>query len=115
VATQQPGPVVTLDVDAHLVESAKRTALPAYEGFRGYQPLLVQWAEAGLVLADEFRDGNVPASRNSRELVDEAYDSLPAGEWQVQVRSDAAAYLPAGRQASRRCWTTGRGEAGGSR
>jgi hypothetical protein len=92
VATQQPGPVVTLDVDAHLVESAKRTALPTYEGFRGYQPLLVQWAEAGLVLADEFRDGNVPASRNIRELVDEAYDSLPAGEWQVQVRSDAAAY-----------------------
>ncbi len=92
VASQQPGPVVTLDVDAHLVESAKRTALPTYEGFRGYQPLLVQWAEAGLVLADEFRDGNVPASRNIRELVDEAYDSLPAGQWQVQVRSDAAAY-----------------------
>jgi hypothetical protein len=92
VATQQPGPVVTLDVDAHLVESAKRTALPTYEGFRGYQPLLVQWAEAGLVLADEFRHGNVPASRNIRELVDEAYDSLPPGEWQVQVRSDAAAY-----------------------
>jgi hypothetical protein len=92
VAAQEPGPVVTLDVDAHLVESSKRTALPTYEGFRGYQPLLVQWAEAGLVLADEFRDGNVPASRNIRELVDEAYDSLPAGEWQVQVRSDAAAY-----------------------
>lgn len=86
------GPVVTLDVDAHLVESAKRTALPTYEGFRGYQPLLVQWAETGLVLADEFRDGNVPASRNIRELVDEAYDSLPAGAWQVQVRSDSAAY-----------------------
>ncbi len=95
VATQSAsggGPVVTLDVDAHLVESAKRTALPTYEGFRGYQPLLVQWAEAGLVLADQFRDGNVPASRNIRELVDEAYASLPAGEWQVQVRSDAAAY-----------------------
>lgn len=92
VATQEPGPVVTLDVDAHLVESAKRAAQPTYQGFRGYQPLLVQWAEAGLVLADEFRDGNVPASRNIRGLVDEAYDSLPAGVWQVQVRSDSAAY-----------------------
>jgi hypothetical protein len=91
---------VTLDVDAHLVESAKRAAQPTYQGFRGYQPLLVQWAEAGLVLADEFRDGNVPASRNIRELVDEAYDSLPAGEWRadarrVQVRSDSAAYQQA--------------------
>src|SRR3990170_4277580 len=92
VAAQEPGPVVTLDVDAHLVESAKQTALPTYEGFRGYQPLLVQWAETGLVLADEFRDGNVPASRNIRELVDAAHDSLPAGAWQVQVRSDSAAY-----------------------
>jgi hypothetical protein len=91
-ATQQPGPVVTLDVDAHLVESAKRTALPTYEGFRGYQPLLVSWAEAGLVLADEFRDGNVPAGKEIARVVDEAYDSLPQGTWQVQVRSDSAAY-----------------------
>jgi hypothetical protein len=50
----------------------------------------VQWGETGLVLADQLRDGNVPASRNIRELVDEAYASLPAGNWQVQVRSDSA-------------------------
>ena len=96
VAAVQPGRGVTLDVDAHLVESSKRTALPTYEGFRGYQPLLVEWAETGLVLADEFRDGNVPASRNIRELVDEAYAALPArdadDDWQVSVRSDSAAY-----------------------
>lgn len=98
VSAVAPGPVVTLDVDAHLVESSKRTALPTYEGFRGYQPLLVEWAETGLVLADEFRDGNVPASRNIRELVDRAYATLPARDpaaadaWQVSVRSDSAAY-----------------------
>jgi hypothetical protein len=48
------------------------------------------------VLADEFRDGNVPASRHIRELVDEAYGALPARDkaeaWQVSVRSDSAAY-----------------------
>jgi hypothetical protein len=87
-----PGPTVTLDVDAHLVESSKRSAFPTYEGYRGYQPLLVMWAETGLVLADQFRDGNVPASRNIRELVDAAYAHLPAGEWDVSVRSDSAAY-----------------------
>ena len=38
------GPQVTLDVDAHLVASAKREALRGYEGFRGYQPMLVVWA-----------------------------------------------------------------------
>jgi len=92
VVAAQPGPVVTLDVDAHLVESSKREALPCYEGFRGYQPLLVSWAETNLVLADQFRDGNVPASAKIRELVDQAYACLPAGPWQVQVRSDSAAY-----------------------
>jgi hypothetical protein len=88
--------MVTLDVDAHLVESSKQEALWTYQGFRGYQPLLVSWAETGLVLADEFRDGNVPASVGIKALVDEAYASLPARSdgqpWQVAVRSDSAAY-----------------------
>jgi len=98
VAAVQPGRTVTLDVDAHLVEASKRSALPTYAGYRGYQPLLVQWAETGLVLADEFRDGNVPAAIGIRELVDRAYASLPAqaenaeDAWQVSVRSDSAAY-----------------------
>ena len=56
----------------------------------------MEWAETGLVLADEFRDGNVPASRNIRDLVDEAYAALPTRDadaaWQVSVRSDRAAY-----------------------
>jgi len=96
VAAVRPGSAVTLDVDAHLVESSKRSALPTYEGYRGYQPLLVAWAESGLVLADQFRDGNVPAASGIKELVDEAAASLPAradGEsWRVSVRSDSAAY-----------------------
>lgn len=94
IASQKPGPALTLDVDAHLVESTKETALPTYEGFRGYQPLLVSWAETGLVLADEFRDGNVPAGKDIARVVDEAYESLPQHEagWQVNVRSDSAAY-----------------------
>lgn len=96
VSAVAPGPAVTLDVDAHLVASSKQEALPTYEGFRGYQPLLVSWAETGLVLADEFRDGNVPASVGIKALVDAAYASLPlradGAPWQVCVRSDSAAY-----------------------
>ncbi len=92
VAAVKPGPAVTLDVDAHLVESSKSTALPTYKHFRGYQPMLVQWAETGLVLAEEFRDGNVPASHDTVGIVDRAYACLPSGEWQVRVRSDSAAY-----------------------
>jgi len=92
VGVVKPGDEVTLDVDAHLVESAKETALWTYEGYRGYQPMVVQWAETGLILADEFRDGNVPASSGIARMVDEAFDALPQREWKVRVRSDSAAY-----------------------
>ncbi len=94
VTAVQPERTVTLDVDAHIVESSKREALPTYTGARGYQPLLVTWAETGLVLADEFRDGNVPASANIKDLVDTAAATLPprAEGWTISVRSDSAAY-----------------------
>jgi hypothetical protein len=94
VTAMEPERTVTLDVDAHIVESSKREALPTYTGERGYQPLLVSWAETGLVLADEFRDGNVPASVKIKELVETAAATLPARAdgWQIQVRSDSAAY-----------------------
>ena len=93
VSTVPVADAVTLDVDAHLVESSKSTALPTYEGFRGFQPALVSWAETGLVLAEQFRDGNVPASAGLDALVDEAYAALPSDRaWWVSVRSDSAAY-----------------------
>ncbi|GAC1384713.1 MAG: hypothetical protein NVSMB43_25100 [Pseudarthrobacter sp.] len=94
VTAVAPGRRVTLDVDAHIVESSKREALPTYTGERGYQPLLVTWAETGLVMADEFRDGNVPASAKIQDLVDTAAAALPARAdgWAISVRSDSAAY-----------------------
>lgn len=94
VAAVRPPRQVTLDVDAHLVESTKREALPTYEGYRGFQPLVVVWAETRLILADQFRDGNVPASVGIADLVDVAYATLPARAdgWEVRVRSDTAAY-----------------------
>lgn len=88
----RPGWQVTLDVDAHLVETAKANARYCYEGYRALQPMEVEWAETGLVLADELREGNVPAGRGIKEIVDKAYDMLPPGPWQVRVRSDSAGY-----------------------
>ncbi len=44
------------------------------------------------MLADELREGNVPAGQGIREIVDKAYSMLPQGPWQVKVRSDSAAY-----------------------
>ena len=94
VSAARPDHHLTMDVDAHFVPSSKREAMMTYEGFRGYGPLIVTWAETELVLADQFRDGNVPAGKGIKELVDEAYDSLPNHPegWGVAVRSDSAAY-----------------------
>ena len=88
----KPGWQVTFDVDAQLVETAKANAQYCYEGYRALQPMEVECAETGLVLADELREGNVHAGRGIKEIVDEAYAMLPPGPWQVKVRSDSAAY-----------------------
>ncbi len=92
VKEAKPGWDVTLDVDAQLVETSKANAQHCYEGYRAFQPVEVEWAETGLVLADEFREGNVPAGHGLKEVVDAAYEMLPPGEWRVRVRSDSAAY-----------------------
>ena len=88
----RPGWDVTFDIDAHLVETSKADAKYCYEGHKAFQPAVVTWAETGLVMADEFREGNVPASRGIKGLVDESYEMLPPGPWRVRVRSDSAAY-----------------------
>lgn len=96
VTTVKPGPQVTLDIDAHVVGSAKQSALMTYEGRTGFQPMFVCWAETNLVLKDEFRNGNVPAEKDIVRMLDEAYAMLPKREgkesWVVFVRSDSAAY-----------------------
>ncbi len=51
--------IATLDMDATLVETSKSDALYCYKGFRAYQPLNTWWAEQGLIVHTEFRDGNV--------------------------------------------------------
>jgi hypothetical protein len=92
IEEMKPGQEVTLDVDAHLVETNKANAFYCYDGYKAFQPIEVEWAETGLVLAEEFRQGNVLAGRDIRRVVDEAFEMLPAGEWKVKVRSDSAAY-----------------------
>ena len=92
VKAAQPGEGVTLDIDAQLVETSKADARYCYEGYKAFQPMEVTWAETHLVVADEFRDGNVPASKGIKRLVDEAYEMIPKGQWRVKVRSDSAGY-----------------------
>ncbi len=72
--------------------SGELEALPHYKGGRGYQPSYIVWAETGLVVADEFRDGNVPAGMQNLQLVRKAFESLPETVTERYFRADSACY-----------------------
>ena len=92
IQKRHPEKEATLDNDATLVETQKKEALFSYEGYKAYQPFNVWWAEQGLVLHTEFRDGNVPAGYEQLRVFQEALEMLPEGVSKVYLRSDTAGY-----------------------
>jgi len=84
--------MATLDMDATLIASGKESALYCYQGYKAYQPLNTWWAEQGIVLHTEFRDGNVPAGFEQLRVLKEALGYLPEGIETVRLRSDTAGY-----------------------
>jgi hypothetical protein len=92
VARQRQVRVATLDVDAKIIESHKREAKPSYKGITGYQPLTGVWAELGMILGDEFRDGNVRAGQGLKRFYQRLRRRLPEQVQRVRLRSDSAGY-----------------------
>lgn len=84
--------IATVDQDATIIESRQREALPTYEGERGYQPMLTVWAETDLILADQFRNGNVPAMQEPLPVARAAFAALPATVTEFYYRGDAACH-----------------------
>jgi hypothetical protein len=89
---RQPQSIATVDQDATIVESRKAAAYYHYEGGRGYQPMVAVWAEADLVLADQFRDGNVPARQEPLSCAKLAFAALPENIKQRYFRGDSACH-----------------------
>jgi hypothetical protein len=87
-----PQRIATVDQDATIIESHKQGALAHYQGGRGYQPMIAVWAEADLVLADEFRDGNVPARQAPLLCAQMAFEALPATVKMRYFRGDSACH-----------------------
>ena len=87
-----PQTTATLDMDATLAETMKKTALYCYKGFKSYQPLNTWWHEHGIILHTEFRDGNVPAGFEQLRVFKKALDCLPENVEKVKLRSDTAGY-----------------------
>jgi len=84
--------IATVDLDTTVIESWKREAKATYQGGRGYQPMLALWAEMDLVLADEFRDGNVPAQQEPLPVARRAFQALPDTVEEYYFRGDAACW-----------------------
>jgi hypothetical protein len=87
-----PERVATIDIDATILASSKRAATWAYDGQRGYQPVVALWWEQDVILADEFRDGHVSALSGNRRVIERALGVLPESVDQVYLRADSALY-----------------------
>jgi hypothetical protein len=92
IQNQSPSSVATLDQDATLTNTYKRNALYCYKGYKAYQPFNTYWAEHGILLHSEFRDGNVNAGFEQLRVLQEALALLPSDVKQAYLRSDSAGY-----------------------
>jgi len=84
--------IATVDQDATIIESRKQEALRTYEGERGYQPMLAVWGERNVVLADEFRDGNVAAMMDPLTVAKKSFGALPETVTTYYYRGDSASH-----------------------
>jgi hypothetical protein len=82
----------TLDIDATGIEAMKEEAKWTYKGFKGYMPIVGHLAENGLVLGDEFREGNVPPSARNLAFLKYCIRQMPKGKRIKWFRADSASY-----------------------
>lgn len=84
--------IATIDLDGTIIESHKQEALPTYQGNRGYQPVVALWAEMDVIVAEQFRDGNVAAQQDPLSVTKQAYQALPEHITERWFRGDSGCY-----------------------
>lgn len=82
----------TLDCDASQIVAEKETAQFTYKGEQGYMPMIGHLAEAGVVIHDEFREGNIAPATQNLEFIKACEACLPKGHTIAHVRLDSAGY-----------------------
>ena len=82
----------TLDIDASQIVAEKETAHFTYKGEQGYMPMIGHLAEAGVVIHEEFREGNVAPATGNLEFIKDCETRLPKVHAIANVRIDSAGY-----------------------
>lgn len=83
---------VTLDQDATFIETGVEGALRNYKGESSFEALNIYSPEYDMIVATQFRDGNVPPGFGQLEQLKDVLEHLPDGVKKVYFRSDAAGY-----------------------
>ena len=82
---------LTIDSDTSIYPTAKSDALFCYEMEKAYQPMVAYCPELKMVIAHEFRDGNISPQVGYARMVKRCRETFPEVEsW--TVRTDSAGY-----------------------
>jgi hypothetical protein len=63
-----------------------------YKGEQGYMPMIGHLAEAGVVIHEEFREGNIAPATDNLEFIQACEARMPNGHRIAHVRLDSAGY-----------------------
>jgi hypothetical protein len=82
----------TLDMDATGIAAEKQSAQMTYKGYTGYMPMVGHLAENGLIIGDEFREGNASPGSGNLAFIKYCERQMPRGKRIKALRSDSAGY-----------------------
>jgi hypothetical protein len=82
----------TLDADATIIPADKYDATIAYDGTKGYQPMLAFLDEYRWLIYDDFRDGKTSPAKRLVDVIKTSQARMPEGTRIARFRSDSAAY-----------------------
>jgi hypothetical protein len=88
----KPVTSITLDQDATFINSEAEGTLYNYKKDRSYEALNMYCKEYDIIVATQFRDGNVSPGVGQLEQLKEVVSNLPYGVKEVNFRSDTAGY-----------------------
>lgn len=87
-----PQETITLDQDSTFINTQNHSALFNYHGVRAYEAFNTYCPEYDIIVATQFRDGNVPPGYNQLGELKRVLNNVPSGVKKIQLRSDSAGY-----------------------